>query len=69
MGTLQPWPQEMFEKNSTIRGLMDLFQELAKEMKLEAVKQYRVNRLVKVEYTVTIQKLKNDSTKTISNHK
>ncbi|MDZ7949857.1 sucrase ferredoxin [Nostoc sp. DedQUE09] len=24
----QPWPQEMFEKNPTIRGLMSLFEEL-----------------------------------------
>ncbi|MBE8964975.1 hypothetical protein IQ277_01565 [Nostocales cyanobacterium LEGE 12452] len=49
MGILQTWLQEMFEKNATIRGLMGLFQELAKEMELEAVKKYRVNRLIKLE--------------------
>jgi len=37
MVILQPWPQEIFEKNSTIRGVMGLLQELAKEMELEAV--------------------------------
>ncbi|HYX17768.1 MAG TPA: hypothetical protein VE944_26105 [Nostoc sp.] len=49
MGILQPWSQEMLEKISLFRGLMSLSQGLAKEMELEELKQYRVNRLVKVE--------------------
>ncbi len=42
---------------------------LRKEMELEVVNQYRVSRLSKLEQVLSIQQIKNDFTKTISDHK
>lgn len=38
-------------------------------MELEVVKQHRLSRLSKLEQALSIQEIKNDFTKTISDHK